>query len=100
MEQQSHQRYVNQNGRYQRRDNTGPAIAGGILGVILGTFIAGNTSDRDYYNHNRNDRGWRPVASRPTPASTTAMRLRRPGRLPALLHPLDGGAAQGVRVIL
>ena len=59
VEQQSHQRYVYRNGRYQRQDNTGPAIAGGILGFILGTVVAGNASDRDYYNHHRNDRGWR-----------------------------------------
>ena len=31
----------------------------GISGFILGTVIAGNASDRDYYHHHRNDRGWR-----------------------------------------
>ena len=27
--------------------------------LMLGAAIVGSNSDRDYYNHHRNDRGWR-----------------------------------------
>jgi hypothetical protein len=57
VEQRSHHHYVWRNGRYE--DQSGAAIAGGILGFILGAAIVGSSSDRDYYNHHRNDRGWR-----------------------------------------
>ena len=49
--------YVYRNGRYE--DSSGAAIAGGILGFILGAAIAGSTQDRDYYYSHRNDRQWR-----------------------------------------
>lgn len=57
VQQQSHRRYVYRNGRYE--DQSGAAVAGAILGFVLGAAIAGSTSDRDYYQHHRNDRGWR-----------------------------------------
>jgi opacity protein-like surface antigen len=56
-EQRGGHHYVWRNGRYE--DSTGAAIAGGILGFMLGAAIVGSNSDRDYYNHHRNDRGWR-----------------------------------------
>jgi len=59
VEQRSHHRYVWRDGRYEDQDNAGAAVAGGILGFILGAAIAGSSSDRDYYNSHRNDRGWR-----------------------------------------
>lgn len=59
VEQRSHHRYVYRDGRYESQDNTGAAIAGGILGFMLGAAIAGSSHDRDYYNTHRNERGWR-----------------------------------------
>jgi len=59
VEQQSHHRYVWRDGRYEDQDAGGAAIAGGILGFMLGAAIAGSSSDRDYYNAHRNDRDWR-----------------------------------------
>lgn len=58
-ERQYNQRYVWRDGRYERQDAAGAAIAGGIIGFILGAAIAGSDSDRDYYNAHRNDRDWR-----------------------------------------
>jgi hypothetical protein len=59
VERRSQHHYVWRNGRYEDQDNAGAAVAGGILGFILGAAIAGSSSDRDYYNAHRNDRGWR-----------------------------------------
>ena len=56
-EQRSNHHYVYRNGHYE--DSTGAAIAGGIIGIMLGAAVVGSSSDRDYYNHHRNDRGWR-----------------------------------------
>ncbi|HEX5378300.1 MAG TPA: hypothetical protein VFW47_06980 [Phenylobacterium sp.] len=60
-EQQHQRRYVWRNDQYQyeERDATGSAIAGGIIGFILGAAIAGSKSDRDYYDAHRNDPNWR-----------------------------------------
>ena len=58
-ERQSNHRYVWRDDHYEAQDATGAAIAGGIIGFILGTAIAGSNSDRDYYNAHRNDREWR-----------------------------------------
>jgi hypothetical protein len=57
VEQRSNRHYVYRDGRYQ--DNSGAAIAGGILGFVLGAAIAGSQQDHDYYYSHRNDRGWR-----------------------------------------
>ena len=57
-EQQSHHQYVWRNGRYEDQ-NAGAAVAGGILGFMLGAAIAGSSSDRDYYQAHRYNRGWR-----------------------------------------
>jgi len=59
VQQRSNRQYVYRNGRYEPEDSTGAAVAGGILGFILGAAIAGSSSDRDYYNSHRNDRHWR-----------------------------------------
>lgn len=58
-ERQTNQRYVYRDGRYQSQDAAGAAIAGGIIGFILGAAIAGSDNDRDYYNAHKNDRDWR-----------------------------------------
>jgi hypothetical protein len=58
-EQQSHHRYVWRNDHYEDQDAGGAALAGGIIGFILGTAVAGSNSDRDYYDAHRNDRDWR-----------------------------------------
>jgi hypothetical protein len=55
-ERSSHRRYVWRDGRYEDQDTVG---AGAFLGFILGAAIAGTSSDREYYNSHRNDRGWR-----------------------------------------
>ena len=57
VEQRTHRRYVYRNGRYE--DTSGAAIAGAILGFVLGAAIAGSQQDRDYYYRHRNDRDWR-----------------------------------------
>lgn len=57
-EQQSHHRYVWRGDHYEDQDAAGAAIAGGIIGFILGAAIAGSNSDRDYYNAHKNDRDW------------------------------------------
>lgn len=57
VEQRSNRHYVYRDGRYQ--DDSGAAVAAGILGFVLGAAIAGSQQDRDYYNSHRNDRGWR-----------------------------------------
>lgn len=57
-EQQSNHHYVWRNDHYESQDAAGAAVAGGIIGFILGTAIAGSTSDRDYYNAHKNDRDW------------------------------------------
>lgn len=57
-EQQSNHRYVWRNDHYESQDAAGAAVAGGIIGFILGTAIAGSNSDRDYYNAHKNDRDW------------------------------------------
>jgi len=57
VEQRSNHHYVYRNGRYE--DQSGAAVAGTILGFMLGAAIVGSNSDRDYYNAHRNDRGWR-----------------------------------------
>jgi hypothetical protein len=57
VEQRSNHHYVYRNGRYE--DSSGAAIAGGILGFMLGAAIAGSNQDRDYYNTHRSDGGWR-----------------------------------------
>jgi hypothetical protein len=56
-ERRSQRHYVYRDGRYQ--DDSGAAIAGGILGFVLGAAIAGSQQDHDYYRSHRNDRGWR-----------------------------------------
>ncbi len=58
-ESQSHRRYVWRNDHYESDDAAGAAVAGGIIGFIMGAAIAGSNSDRDYYNAHRNDRDWR-----------------------------------------
>ena len=58
-ERQTNHRYVWRDDHYESQDSTGAAIAGGIIGFILGAAIAGSNSDRDYYNTHRNDRDWR-----------------------------------------
>ena len=58
-ERRGNRHYVYRDGRYESRDDTGSAVAGGILGFMLGTAIAGSSSDRDYYDSHRNDRTWR-----------------------------------------
>lgn len=58
-EQQTHHRYVWRGDHYEDQDAAGAAIAGGVIGFILGTAIAGSNSDRDYYNAHKNDRDWR-----------------------------------------
>lgn len=57
-EQQSHHRYVWRGDHYEDQDAAGAAVAGGIIGFILGTAIAGSNNDRDYYNAHKNDRDW------------------------------------------
>lgn len=57
-EQQNNRRYVWRNDHYESQDAAGAAVAGGIIGFILGAAIAGSNSDRDYYNAHRNDRDW------------------------------------------
>jgi hypothetical protein len=59
VEQRSHRRYEWRDGRYQEQGSNGAAVAGGIIGFILGAAIAGSNSDRDYYVAHRSDRGWR-----------------------------------------
>jgi hypothetical protein len=66
-EQQSHRRYVWRGDHYEDQDAAGAAIAGGIIGFILGTAIAGSNDDRDYYNTHRNDRDWRERCARAHP---------------------------------
>ncbi|MGZ3364105.1 MAG: BA14K family protein [Caulobacteraceae bacterium] len=61
-ERRSNRHYVYRDGRYE--DQTGAAIAGGILGFMLGAAIAGSSQDRDYYNTHRNDGGWRSRCSK------------------------------------
>jgi hypothetical protein len=56
-ERRHHHHYVWRDGRYV--DDSGAAIAGGILGFALGAAIAGSQTDYDYYNSHRYDRGWR-----------------------------------------
>lgn len=58
-ERQSKHHYVWRGDHYEDQDAAGAAIAGGIIGFILGTAIAGSNDDRDYYNAHRNDRDWR-----------------------------------------
>ena len=58
-ERQSRHHYVWRNDHYESQDATGAAVAGGIIGFILGAAIAGSPSDRDYYDHHRNDPDWR-----------------------------------------
>ncbi|HYD43749.1 MAG TPA: BA14K family protein [Phenylobacterium sp.] len=53
--------YEWRDGRYYRRDrdnDTGAAIAGGIIGFALGAAIAGSQNDRRHYERYRGDRGW------------------------------------------
>jgi len=60
-EQQTNQRYVWRDGRYEREDSSnvaGAAVAAGIIGFILGAAIAGSDDDRKYYDRHRNDRDW------------------------------------------
>lgn len=59
VEQQSHRRYVWRDGHYEDQDATGAAIAGGIIGFVLGAVVAGSISDREYYDAHKNDRDWR-----------------------------------------
>jgi hypothetical protein len=66
-EQQSHRRYVWRGDHYEDQDAAGAAVAGGIIGFILGTAIAGSNDDRDYYNAHRNDRDWRDRCARSHP---------------------------------
>ena len=56
-ERHGHHRYVWRDGRYE--DESGAAIALGILGFVLGAAIAGSSHDRDYYEAHRYDHGWR-----------------------------------------
>jgi hypothetical protein len=57
-EQRSNRHYVWRNDHYEPQDTAGAAVAGAVIGFILGTAIAGSTSDRDYYNAHKNDRDW------------------------------------------
>ncbi len=50
--------YVWRGDHYESEDAGGAAVAGGIIGFMLGAAIAGSNSDRDYYNTHRNDRDW------------------------------------------
>jgi len=59
VERQNHHQYVYRDGRYEDRDSSGSAAAAGVLGFVLGTAIAGQASDRDYYVSHRSDRDWR-----------------------------------------
>lgn len=61
-EQQTNQRYVWRDGRYERQDSgnvAGAAVAAGIVGFILGAAIAGSDDDRKYYDRHKYDRDWR-----------------------------------------
>lgn len=51
-------RYYYNNGRYYRNDNSGAALAAGILGFALGAAIQGDRDDYDYYYARRNNRAW------------------------------------------
>jgi len=64
VQRRTNRQYVWRDGRYEARDSSGATVAAGIIGFILGAAIAGSTSDRDYYNTHRNDRGWRTRCSR------------------------------------
>ena len=57
-ERQHHRHLVWRDGRYYDND-TGAAVAGGILGFALGAAIAGSRDDYNYYYSHRYDRGWR-----------------------------------------
>jgi hypothetical protein len=57
-EQQSHRSYVWRGDHYEDQNAAGAAVAGGIIGFILGTAIAGSNRDRDAYNAHKNDRDW------------------------------------------
>jgi hypothetical protein len=57
-EQRNNRHYVWRNDHYESQDEAGAAVAGGIIGFILGAAIAGSNSDRDYYNAHKNDRDW------------------------------------------
>jgi hypothetical protein len=61
-ERRSNRHYVYRDGRYE--DQSGAAIAGGILGFMLGAAIAGSNQDRDYYHAHRNDNDWRSRCSK------------------------------------
>lgn len=50
--------YVWRNDHYESDDSAGAAVAGGVIGFILGAAVAGSNNDRDYYNAHRNDRDW------------------------------------------
>jgi hypothetical protein len=86
VEQRSNHHYVYRDGRYE--DQTGAAIAGGILGFMLGAAIAGSTQDRDYYNAHRNDGGWRSPQPDLPQFRPGHRHLHGRGRLQALLHAL------------
>jgi hypothetical protein len=58
-EQQSQRHYVWRGDHYENQDSAGAAVAGGIIGFMLGMAVAGSPSDRDYYNAHRNDNAWR-----------------------------------------
>jgi hypothetical protein len=57
-ERRHNRRMVWRDGRYFD-DETGAAIAGGILGFALGAAIAGSRDDYNYYYAHRYDRAWR-----------------------------------------
>lgn len=57
-EQQTQHRYVWRGDHYEDQNAAGAAIAGGIIGFILGAAIAGSSHDRDTYVAHRNDREW------------------------------------------
>jgi len=64
VQQRTNRQYVYRDGRYEAHDDTGAAVAVGILGFMLGAAIAGSSHDRDYYNAHRNDHGWRDRCTR------------------------------------
>ena len=59
VQRRTHHNYVWRNGQYEDENAAGATVAAGIIGFILDAAIVGSSSDRDYYNAHRYDRGWR-----------------------------------------
>jgi hypothetical protein len=61
-ERRHNRHYEWRDGRYyehRRDDDAGAAIAGAILGFVLGAAISGSQNDYDRYYSQRDDRDWR-----------------------------------------